>query len=415
MIQFLTQPPHNRPLEKAIRIAQKIMDRIIFVAFCEDKGLLPDKTIHKAFSQLPPFSRVTNPRWQNFLDLFRSIDKGNKDRGISPFDGGLFRQDDEVDNLQLDDGWTNFFDSISKYDFRDEVNVDVLGHLFEKSVNDIERIRLGGLFDVEYRDDARPKMKKSAERKKFGIYYTPPEFTSFIAYNTISRVIEQRFKENAETIGLRQDEIESQKPNEKLAKYWDLCLNSLRQIKVVDPACGSGAFLIKAYDIMEEKYRDVVDQLIFHDGSKAEKFKDKIVDFILGDNIYGVDLSPEAVDITQLALWIRSADEGKTLADLSKNIICGNSLVDDPAIHPSAMDWHKTFPEIFSRENPGFDCVIGNPPWERLKLQEREFFDTIDINIASAVNAATRRKLIDKLKKTRPEIYSRYINEKNSA
>jgi hypothetical protein len=415
LIHHLTKPPHDKPLEKAIRVAQKIMDRIIFVAFCEDKGLLPSRTINKAYSQIPPFARVTNPRWRNFLDLFRSIDKGNKEHGISPFDGGLFRKDEEVDDLQLDDNWTNFFDSISRYDFRDEVNVDVLGHLFEKSVNAIERIRLGGLFDAEYKDDAKPKMKKSAERKKFGIYYTPPEFTSFITYKTIAKVIEQRFKEVAKKLGIKQKDIESPEPDAKLARYWDLCFNILRAIKIIDPACGSGAFLIKAYDIFEEKYNEVVDQLIFHDGKKAEQLKKQIPDFILQDNIYGVDLSPESVEITQLALWIRSADEGKTLSDLSKNVVCGNSLVDDTEVHPRAMDWQKQFPEIFSREKPGFDCVIGNPPWERMKLQEREFFDTIDINIASAVNASTRRKLIEKLKKAKPEIYERYLNEKQRA
>jgi len=67
--------------------------------------------------------------------------------GIPPYNGGLFRKDDEVDNLSLDDEWTNFFKNIGDYDFQYEVNVDVLGHLFEKSINDIERIRLGGLFE----------------------------------------------------------------------------------------------------------------------------------------------------------------------------------------------------------------------------------------------------------------------------
>ena len=123
----------------------------------------------------------------------------------------------------------------------------------------------------------------------------------------------------------------------------------------------------------------------------------------------------EAVEITQLALWIRSAHEGKSLADLSHNIICGNSLVTDSKIHPRAMEWDKVFPEIFSRENSGFDCVIGNPPWERMKLQEREFFDATAPNIASAVNAATRRKLITELKETNLELYQQYISAKESA
>ena len=103
------------------------------------------------------------------------------------------------------------------------------------------------------------------------------------------------------------------------------------------------------------------------------------------------------MEITQLSLWIRSAQWGRSLADLSRNIVCGNSLVTDPEVHPAAMVWEKTFPEVFSRENDGFDCVIGNPPWERMKLQEREFFDATRPDIASAVDAATRQLLKEQI------------------
>jgi hypothetical protein len=415
LIQHLTGKPHNKPFDKAIYIAQKLLDRIIFVAFCEDRELLPENSIHQAYTKLPPFARVTNPRWQNFLDLFRSIDKGNKERGISAYDGGLFREDEEVDNLNLDDRWTHFFDNVGKYDFQDEVNVEVLGHLFEKSIGDIGRIRLGGLFDEKFEDEDRPKMVKSAERKRHGIFYTPREFTSFITKNTVVKLVDQRFEAIAKRRGIDSKDLETSISNAQLAGYWKECFEALRQIKIVDPACGSGAFLISAYDVLEEKYQDVVDQLIFHDGNKAEKLTEQIPDIILKNNLFGVDLSPEAVEITQLALWIRSAQKGRTLADLSQNIVCGNSLVSDPEVDPRAMEWDKVFPEIFSRKDSGFDCVIGNPPWERMKLQEREFFDAASPVIASTVNAATRRKLIAKLKKTNPALHQRYLAAKSEA
>ena len=415
LIQHLSSEPHKKTLDTAIRIAQKLIDRIVFVAFCEDRGLLPEKSIYKSWNQVTPFHRVTNPRWKNFLELFRSIDEGNEPRGISPYNGGLFRKDEEVDELDLDDEWTNFFKNIGDYDFRYEINVDVLGHLFEKSINDIERIRLGGLFDTKLEEEVLPKMTKSAERKKGGIYYTPPEFTEFITSHTVNKIVDEKISAIAQHYGIDPQDIGLSKHDGKVVQYCIESIEAIRKIKIIDPACGSGAFLIQAYEILEEKYLDVIDTLTLHDSNKAETLSEKIPDFILHDNLFGVDLSPEAVEITQLAFWLRSAQKGKTLADLSQNIVCGNSLVTDPEIDPNAMEWDKVFSQIFSRENPGFDCVIGNPPWERMKLQEREFFDAVAPNIAAAVNAATRRKLIAKLQKTNLDLYKRYTDAKTKA
>jgi Eco57I restriction-modification methylase len=415
LIEHLQKRPHDKSLDTAITVTQKLLDRIIFIAFCEDRGLLPQDSIAQAYANLPPFYRVTNPRWQNFLNLFRSIDKGNLPSDIAPYNGGLFRDDPAVDNLELGDNWTDFFKEIGSYNFYDEVNVDILGHLFERSVNDLERIRLGGLFEPEKEIDDTPKMKKSAERKRFGIFYTPPDFTAFIVKNTVANVAEQRFTDVARKRKMPLDELGAASADPKRAELWRLCLDQLRQIKIIDPACGSGAFLIQAYDLLENIYQEVIDHIVYHDGDHAELLYDRIPDFILHDNLFGVDLSPEAVEITQLALWLRSATKGKSLADLSHNILCGNSLVNDPDIHPRALNFQQSFPDIFSRPNSGFDCVIGNPPWERLKLQEREFFDTVAPEIASAVSAAQRRKKIDQLEKTQPELYQRYLDAKANA
>jgi len=412
LITHLAGETWNFPLDKAIRITQKLLDRIIFIAFCEDRNLLPEDSLKNAWDRVPPFHRVTNPKWQNFLNLFESIDQGGVNGEIPPYDGGLFRKDPDVDDLQLDDECTDFFKTVGGYDFAHEINVDVLGHIFEKSINDIEKVRLTGLFESETDEKARPKMVKSAERKKGGIYYTPPEFTRFITNHTVGTVIDERIKTLERDFGIRLDEIDSATEKTRVTAFAERAIEELRDIKVVDPACGSGAFLIRAYEVLEDKYVEIVNVLEIHEPALADKLRNNISDFILHDNLFGVDLSPEAVEIAQLALWLRSASKGKTLADLSKNIICGNSLVSDSDVDPRALNWHEAFHDVFNRSNPGFDCVIGNPPWERFTLKNREFFDVSAPHVLEARTAAESRRLIEKLKTQNPPLYERYIQTK---
>ncbi|MDD5327132.1 MAG: N-6 DNA methylase [Phycisphaerae bacterium] len=414
LITYLSGSERNLPLDKAIRITQKLLDRIIFVAFCEDRGLLPPKSIAESWAYVAPFERVTHRKWKNFLALFESIDKGNVNRNIPPYNGGLFREDADIDKLDLDDDWTDFFKTVGNYDFAHEINVDVLGHIFEKSINDIERIRLTGLFEAAA-EQKKPKMQKSAERKKGGVYYTPPEFTDFITENTVKKIADERIKLLERNFGIRLDQIDATTEKKRVSAFAQNAIEELRDIKVIDPACGSGAFLIRAFDYLEDKYSEILDVLEIHEPELTKKLRDKVSEFILHDNLFGVDLSPEAVEIAQLALWLRSAYKRKTLADLSKNIVCGNSLISESSIDPRALDWQKKLPDIFSRPNPGFDCVIGNPPWERMKLQEREFFDTSAPDIASADNAAKRRKLIEKLKTKNPDLYQKYLDTQSKA
>jgi len=416
LIACLMQPPHSKAVDEAIRLAQKLIDRVIFIAFCEDRSLLPEHSLEKAWKQLPAFTKAKNPRWQSFVALFDVVDKGDPDKGIPPFNGGLFRVDPEVDELDLGDRHTQFFKGIGDFDFHDEVNEEVLGHLFERSINDLERLRAGGLFGTRRGPEAEgPKMEKSAERKRGGVYYTPHEFTAFIAEHTVGEAVAQRLAAVAKRHGVDAAQAERAEKSKKLAPYWKDCFEALRTLKVCDPACGSGAFLIRAYDLLEEAYTSIHGHWSEHDPAGAKGIEDQIPDIILRENLYGADFSQEAAEISQLALWIRSAQPGKTLADLSQNIVCGNSLVSDPAVHPRAMDWHAKFPEVFGREEGGFDCVIGNPPWERLKMQEREFFDLSDSDIAAAVSAATRRKLILELEAKNPPLYARYMEAKQFA
>lgn len=416
MIRHLREAK-GKSRDSAIRIAQKILDRIIFIAFCEQRGLLPGKSLELAYETIPPFSKVTNPRWRNFIDLFAAIDKGHDRLDLKHgYNGGLFRHDPEVDDLQLSDDWTDFFHDVTKYDFNEEVNVDVLGHIFEKSISDLRRLRAGGLFEADLPPGEPPPrgvMLKSAERKRSGIYYTPPDFTRFLIQRTVSVLVSERRDLLLAAHGLTRNDIVADQKAEPIASYWQACWDDLRSIKLCDPACGSGAFLIAAYEAFEEEYVRVADHRREREGITAEGLIDAIPDLILTENLYGVDLSEQSVEITQLALWIRSARRGKTLSDLSRNVIHGNSLAH--ADLPNSFDWRAKFPAVFDREAGGFDCIVGNPPWERLKLQEREFFADNAPEIAGAVSAARRRTLIAALEQGNPELFAEYTEARRAA
>ncbi len=425
----------RKSLDRAIAIAQKLLDRIIFIAFCEDRGLLPERCLERAHGSVPAFSRVTNPRWHNFLGLFHAVDKGNP--GVPPiekFNGGLFAEDPEIDDLDLDDEpWTTGFKGFGAYDFSEEVNVEVLGHLFERSITELEKLRIGGLFALKAniqgpggatsRTAAGPtrsplsRMPKSAQRKRFGIYYTPPAFTGLLVERTVDALVRDRFAALAAKHKVNPDNREEQDPR-RLRAYWAACLESLRTLTVCDPACGSGAFLIRAYDALDAHYKSVAHGLGGAGADPAElaDIEDSIPERILNDNLYGVDLSHEGVEITQLALWIRSARKGKTLADLSRHVIHGNSLVSDKSVHPHALDWAAAFPRVFGPGGPGgFSCVIGNPPWERVKVQDREFFSLTDPATAEAVNAGDRKKRIAAMPKANPDLHASYVAARDHA
>ena len=431
--------------DTAIHAAQRLLDRIIFMAFCEDRGLLPEKLIESTWKNVAPLARATNPRWRNFLEAFHAIDKGHAGLDLpTGYNGGLFKHDEIVDGLDLEDRWADVFKNIGTYDFREEgeISVDVLGHLFEKSITELEKLRVVGLFGKQGQS-AIAAMPKSAERKRFGIYYTPPQFTRLIVEETLGKLIAERVD-----------------PLPDLSAR----VAELRKLKIVDPACGSGAFLIAAYERLEDAYEEIARQMrIAGHLQEAVNLTSEYADYILFDHLYGVDLSAESVEITQLALWIRSARKGRALTDLSKNISRGNSLIRDKSVHAEACDWQEAFPQIIRPDVPpvpppaessvgsaladagaapsrkqrrpnehastasakadpaerndanGFDVVIGNPPWERMKVQEREFFSLAAPQIATAVSAAERRRLITKVEAENPKLWERYIAVQEAA
>jgi len=410
LIEHLRAAPHSMTLDKAIHVAQRILDRILFIAFCEDRALLRPDSIKETYASIPPYTRAVNPRWRAFVELFASIDLGVPG---DPFlhvgyNGGLFKHEPDIDEISLSDTYADVFKRIGEYEFRTEVNVEVLGHIFEKSIAELELIRNAGGPLVGGTGETESAMPKSAERKRFGIYYTPQAFTEFIVEKTVGALVETGQSELQKAHNLTANQLDSDKPTPAVAAYWRDCLSALRRLKICDPACGSGAFLIAAYEYLEAHYFRVVEQLARHAGLSEKELAEPVAGYILTENLYGVDLSEQSVEITKLSLWLSSVTPGKKLPDLERNIVEGNSLVSDAAVHGKAMIWEASFPDVFGRENPGFDAVIGNPPWERMKLQEREFFAHSAPEIAMTVNAATRRQRIVAMRTARPELYSSY-------
>jgi len=290
---------------------------------------------------------------------------------IPAYNGGLFAPNQILDNLIIDDDiLKNDSLKLSKYDFNTEVDVNILGHIFEHSLNEIEE------FEKQLSQDGDIDIIKTTKRKKEGVYYTPKYITQYIVENTLGKLCTDKRKE----LGIFEIEFDSTYKTKKglsekgkdlfytLNKYKDW----LKNLKIIDPACGSGAFLNQALIFLINEHKQIENILIDLTGDSSALFvaSDKA---ILEDNLYGVDINEESVEIAKLSLWLRTAQKERTLSNLNNNIKCGNSLVDDFAFnYRKAFDWKTEFADIMN--NGGFDVVIGNPPYIK-EYTNRQAFD----------------------------------------
>jgi SAM-dependent methyltransferase len=347
--QFLAQTGADTPPVVAISAAQKLMDRFLFIAFCEDRGLLPAKSIAHAHDHKDPYH--PRPVWENYRAIFRWVDEGNQEMAVPRYNGGLFASDPLLDEtLQLSDELCAQLKELARFDFDSEVSVDILGHIFEQSITDLEELKaLAGGADFD---------PKKGARKTHGVFYTPAWVTHYIVESTLGGYLKRR----EDT--LRAELLSQLPPSEKTriaaeVRFWETYRDqALRTTRVLDPACGSGAFLIAAFDWLQREYRRVNDSLAALTGGQGSLFD--LDATILTENLFGVDLSPESVEITRLSLWLKTAQRGKPLTSLNHNIQVGNSIISDTALTPQAFDWH--------RFGDGFDVIIGNPPYVRQEL-----------------------------------------------
>ncbi|WP_167751449.1 Eco57I restriction-modification methylase domain-containing protein [Lentibacillus salicampi] len=345
---------------------QKILDRFIFMCFCEDTGLLPRHEFREVVQAARhSFDMSSTKIWNQLKGLFHSINQGNPERHINRFNGGLFKTDDVLDQLVILDDIFPLFEKITAYDFSTELNVNILGHIFEQSINDIEEIKseiTDSAFDAE-----------QGKRKKDGIFYTSPGVTKFLLQETLLNWIDDRKQElhEADLPNLTEKDFETYrktKPDKRRKKllpveqhidFYRKLQERLRSIKILDPAVGSGAFLNTAFDYLIQEGDKINKKLEEMQEGQAELFD--INRYILNHNLFGVDLNKESVEISKLSLWLKTANKQDELTSLDDNLKTGNSLISQQGVSEKAFDWQQEFPEAM--DDGGFDIVIGNPPY----------------------------------------------------
>ena len=358
-------------LEKNVKLtlfkkSQKLIDRYLFIFFAEDRGLLPPNSTQQILDKWKDDVEFGDdrPLYTLFKQYFDFLDQGragtSKRAEIYAYNGGLFKTDTTLDSLDIDsDLLYKHTSKLAAYDFESQVDVNILGHIFENSLNEIESVNA----EIEGADFDKQKSK----RKKDGVFYTPKYITKYIVENTVGKLCDEK----KSALGFKEEEYFKGRKNrqkatiEKLVGILDTYREWLLQLTICDPACGSGAFLNQALDflIKEHTYIDELKAKILGGGIV---FSD-IENTILENNIYGVDLNEESVEIAKLSLWLRTAQPRRKLNDLSSNIKCGNSLIDSKAVAgDKAFHWETAFAKVF--EKGGFDVVIGNPPYVRQEL-----------------------------------------------
>ena len=274
--------------------SQKLLDRFLFLFFAEDRQLLPPNSVRLVLSDWRDLQErdAEIPLYNRFKKYFEYLNTGFKGKryDVFAYNGGLFKTDAVLDAIRIDDELLyKHTINLSQYDFDSEVDVNILGHIFENSLNELDEIK------AQLAGETVDKTK--TKRKKDGVFYTPKYITKYIVENTVGKLCDDKKseleiieEEYISTRGLNPLPLPKKKKQlllEKLHNY----RNWLLQLTICDPACGSGAFLNQALDFLinEHKYIDELEAKLFGDAmvlSDVEKS-------ILENNLFGVDLNEE--------------------------------------------------------------------------------------------------------------------------
>ncbi len=351
---------------------QKLLDRLLFIFFAEDCGLLPPNSMVQIINQWETLKELDEevPLYNRVRKYFGYMNTGyqGKTYAIFAYNGGLFKPDEVLDTIKItDEVLAKHTLRLSTYDFESDVDVNILGHIFENSLSEIEEVT---------QQISKGEKPQTSKRKQDGVFYTPQYITKYIVENTVGRLC----AEKKAAFGIREEEYFSDQKRQaqtqkrlldQLTQYREWLL----EITILDPACGSGAFLNAALQFLMAEHK-LIDEMEAKLTGSTIVFQN-VENSILEHNLYGVDINEESVEIAQLALWLRTAKPHRKLNTLSENIKCGNSLISDPAVAgDKAFDWQREFPQVFERG--GFDVVIGNPPYVNManiqNEQERKFY-----------------------------------------
>jgi len=293
---------------------QKILDRIIFIRVAEDRGIEPPTLIPLVREWKATKVKTRQLLYQSMISKFREFNEFYNSHIFSPHPSDDWEEHSDIIEEVIDKlyGRKDYYE----YDFK-IIPADILGTVYEQYLgHKLTKASKGDLFgnsNIELKTDLK-------KRKKQGIYYTPSFIVDYIVKQALSPVL---------------DKCKS--------------ITDLQKIKVLDPACGSGSFLIRAFELIRKKYEDF--------GSTGQYVNLQI----LTNNLYGVDLDEQAIEIARLNLLVASLEERMRLPNLT-NIKKANSLT---------LNWQEVFPKVF--EQGGFDVIIGNPPYIKEDVNKQAF------------------------------------------
>lgn len=325
---------------------QQTIDRIIFLKIAEDRGIENYGVLRDALNG--------ENYYKNMFNIFLEAD-GKYNSGLFDFSKDTISKKTIIDNKVIKEIVNDLYYPKSPYEFS-VLPVEILGSAYEQFLGKTITITGNHKAKIEY----KPEVRKAG-----GVYYTPEYIVDYIVQNTVGAIIKNKTPKEIE------------------------------KIKIVDPACGSGSFLLGAYKYLLSYHKKYYNEKNLKDrGTKDDvltptgELTTRVKKSILINNIYGVDIDVNAVEVTKLSLLIKCL-EGETpqslqsekilfneraLPSLEENIKCGNSLIgsdfysqgnfdlDEETMHKiNCFDWEKAFSSVF--KSGGFDCVIGNPPY----------------------------------------------------